>query len=149
MRSELKTIWLLIVSYLLLAPFISYAAPTDFKSLVNIFIQVLKLVISLVYMLSILAFFWGIAKYIFSAGSEDQKKEAKNVMTWGLVAIFMLTSFYGILKLFGGSFLPKWEQYRGPQPTKNQETYRQMDDGSFREIINPDTGRPYVGVESI
>ncbi len=123
---------------LLLLPAIALAAPTDFKSLVKIFTDLLGLAVPVVASLAVLFFFWGIAKYIFSAGSEDQKKEAKNVMTWGLVAIFVMTSFYGILKLFGGGFLPNFKQYQGPQPTTGPK-----EDESFRDILNPETMQPY------
>ncbi len=101
---------LLIVSCGLLVPLIVFAAPENFKSLINIFTNLIKAIIPVIGGLAILYFFWGIAKYIFSAGSEELRSEAKNVMTWGLVAMFVMFSFYGILSLFGYSFLPSFGQ---------------------------------------
>mgnify|MGYP001563776675 CR=1 FL=1 len=136
--------WSLVVGSGLLIPVIVSAAPENFKALINVFISIINVILPLVYGLSFLYFFWGIAKYIFSAGSEEQKKEAKNVMTWGLIAIFVLTSFFGILKLFGGAFFPNMSQYGAPQPT-----YEGIDrsDESWRNIVDPNTGLPFPNLQ--
>ena len=98
---------------LFLFPLISYAAtPTDFKSLVQILIKIMTTVIPVIGGLAILFFFWGIAKYIFSAGNEEQKTESKSIMTWGLVAIFVMFSFYGILAIFGTAVFPNFGKYQ-------------------------------------
>lgn len=55
--------------------------------------------IPIVFTLGILAFFWGLVKYIFAQSSEDSKKDAKNIMIWSLVALFIMTSVFGIIKL--------------------------------------------------
>ncbi|MEK9185901.1 MAG: hypothetical protein AAB863_03945 [Patescibacteria group bacterium] len=48
--------------------------------------------------LCLLYFFWGVAKYIgVSAGSEEAAKEGKRVMVWGVVALFVVSSIWGII----------------------------------------------------
>ena len=49
---------------------------------------------------AILAFFFGLARFIFSAGDELKRKEGKSIMIWGLVALFVMTSVFGIIRLF-------------------------------------------------
>ncbi len=50
----------------------------------------------LVFSLAILAFFWGIFRYVYSQSTED-KISGRNVMFWSLVAIFVMASLYGII----------------------------------------------------
>jgi hypothetical protein len=53
--------------------------------------------------LAILGFFWGLVKYIF-AGGEGGKDEAKTIMGWSLVALFVMFSVFGIIKMFQRTF---------------------------------------------
>lgn len=59
----------------------------------------IELAIPLTVALAMLAFFWGLTKYIFSKGG-DGKIEAKNVMIYGLVALFVMFSVWAIISFF-------------------------------------------------
>ncbi len=72
---------------------------TKVQSLVDIFGQIVEALIPIAFGLAILAFFFGLAKYIFSAGDEDSKVDGKKIMIWGLVALFVMTSVFGIISL--------------------------------------------------
>ncbi len=52
--------------------------------------------------LALMFFFWGIAKYIWSAGSS--KEEGKQIMLWGVIAVFVMSSIWGIVAFIGDSF---------------------------------------------
>ncbi len=65
---------------------------TSLKSLVT------TILIPLVFTLGLLFFFWGMAKYIWSAGGKE-KEEGKNIMVWGIIALFVMTSVWGLVKL--------------------------------------------------
>lgn len=47
-------------------------------------------------------FFWGLAKYIFG-GAEDKIK-GKNLMIWGVLAIFVAASIWGIVAVLKTTF---------------------------------------------
>jgi hypothetical protein len=47
--------------------------------------------------IALLVFFWGLAKFILNAGIPDQRKEGQQVMIWGIVALFVLFSIWGIV----------------------------------------------------
>jgi hypothetical protein len=49
----------------------------------------------------LLFFFWGLAKFILG-GAED-KKVARNMMIWGVVALFIAASIWGIVRLMQDS----------------------------------------------
>lgn len=62
--------------------------------------NLVELAIPIVAGLALLGFFWGLAKYIFSQGNEQSKIEGKKVMVYGLVALFVMFSVWGIIGFF-------------------------------------------------
>lgn len=57
-----------------------------------------KLVIALI-ALAVIGFFWGIVKYIFSAGKPDEKAEGTKYMIYGIISIFVMISFWGLVAI--------------------------------------------------
>lgn len=53
--------------------------------------------------LALLAFFWGLVKYIFAA-ADDDKASGKSLMIGGIIAIFVMVSIVGIIQFIGGAF---------------------------------------------
>lgn len=85
----------------LLFPAVSYAAATkplsNMKALIEAVTDVAKVAVTAVLGLALLAFLWGLAKFVFAQGSESSKLEAKKIMGWGLVALFVMLSVLGII----------------------------------------------------
>ena len=55
--------------------------------------------------LAIVFFFWGLAKYILlNAGDEEKKKEGRNIMIWGVIALFIMVSIWGIVSVLADTF---------------------------------------------
>ncbi len=80
------------------------STPQTFKDVICIFLDLLSLVIPLLAGLALLAFFWGLAKFVYNAGSESAREEAKNVMFWGIIALFVMVSIWGIVSFFTADF---------------------------------------------
>ena len=70
---------------------------TNIANLVGDAAGIVSLLIPFVLGLAVLAFFWGIAKYVLAAGNEEKKAEGRNVMIWGVVAIFVAVSLWGFV----------------------------------------------------
>lgn len=102
MKNILKALFFLVF----LSPFVA-KAQTDAISIATTILGQIKGVVSLalpiVFSLAILAFFWGIAKYVFSQSSES-KMEGKGVLVWSLIALFVMTSLFGIISLAQDTF---------------------------------------------
>lgn len=49
--------------------------------------------------LALLFFFWGLAQFILNAGSEDGRKAGRQIMLWGIIALFIMFSVWGIVQL--------------------------------------------------
>jgi hypothetical protein len=49
--------------------------------------------------LALIFFFWGLARLIFSAGDEKGREDGKKIMLWGIIALFIMFSVWGIVQL--------------------------------------------------
>ena len=58
----------------------------------------LNAVIGLFVTLAIVVFFWGLIKYLWSMSTEDAHEGLK-IMFWGVIAIFVMVSIWGIIRL--------------------------------------------------
>ena len=59
---------------------------------------ILNGIIGLFITLAIVVFFWGLIKYLWSIGPDDAHEGLK-IMFWGVVAIFVMVSIWGIIGL--------------------------------------------------
>jgi len=66
--------------------------------------QILNAVVPILITLAVIYFFWGLGLYILNAGSEDKKEEGRGIMIWGVVALFVMVSIWGLIGLIGGTF---------------------------------------------
>jgi hypothetical protein len=65
--------------------------------------RILNGLVGLLILVAILAFFWGLIKYLFSGGGED-KSEGLKLMFYGVIAIFVMVSIWGIIRLLQNTF---------------------------------------------
>lgn len=68
--------------------------------LINTFLNAL---IGVFITLAIVAFFWGLIKYLVNMGDEAAK-EGIRIMLWGIIAIFVMVSIWGIIRLLQATF---------------------------------------------
>lgn len=68
---------------------------TDVNKLIEAVGGVINLLIPLVFALALLYFFWGLSKFILGGG--EDKEKGKNIMIWGIVALFIMASVWGII----------------------------------------------------
>ncbi len=68
--------------------------------------SIIQAAIPIIFAGAILGFFYGLAQYVFSAGNEEAKEKGKLIMTWGLIALFVMASVFGIIRLFQTTLLP-------------------------------------------
>lgn len=76
--------------------------PRTFSDIVDIFLGLIEALLPVIVGLALLVFLWGLAKFIFRVGGTEGEKavtDGKNLMVWGLVALFILVSFWAIIGL--------------------------------------------------
>ena len=86
-------------------PALAFAAPANFSDLINIFINLISLTIPVIVSLALLYFFWGLANFILHTGGGKEQEEAKNVMVWGIIGLFVMISILGIVQLLEATFI--------------------------------------------
>lgn len=77
----------------------SAATLLDTLALANTF---LNAAIGLFITLAIVIFFWGLIKYLVEVG--EKKAEGLQIMFYGVVAIFVMVSIWGIIRLLQNTF---------------------------------------------
>lgn len=84
---------------------VSAASPvSSIKDFLERLTSIFNSAIPLIVALAILAFVWGLAKLILNAGNEDKRLEGKSVMIWGIIALFVIFTLWGIVLLLSQTF---------------------------------------------
>ena len=78
-------------------------APRTFAELAGFLICYINQIVPLLIGVALLIFFWGIVRYIASGG-EDGKGKGRSLMLWGVIALFVMVSVFGILQILKGTF---------------------------------------------
>lgn len=100
MRTRLTIVSALSTGALLLPALASAQTLLNTLALVSTFIN------SLVYLfitLAIVVFFWGLIEYLMKVGTEDKSKGLQRMMM-GVIAIFVMVSIWGIIRLLQSTF---------------------------------------------
>lgn len=81
-------------------------APQNLSDLIGIFLSLISQLVPVVFGLALLFFFWGLAQFIWAAGrgNEERVKSGKQLMFWGVIALFVMFSIYGIIALLVSDF---------------------------------------------
>ncbi len=77
---------------------------SNLQDLANLIIGILNLLIPIVTGLGLLYFLWGVANFISSAGEEKKREEGKKTMWYGLIALVVMVSVWGIIALVRNTF---------------------------------------------
>jgi hypothetical protein len=83
-------------------------APTNFRELINLFVGLINPLLVLLVGLALLVFFWGLAKFIAKSGDAKSHGEGRALMVWGLIGLFVMLSFIGIIQFFSADFGFTW-----------------------------------------
>ncbi|MBX4188991.1 pilin [Candidatus Parcubacteria bacterium] len=92
-----------IVAALALAPSLAFAQLQNVNNLLLGLKTLVNTALPIVVGLALLAFFWGLAKFIFSADDEEKRKEAKSLMIYSIIALFVMVSVWGLVRFIGNA----------------------------------------------
>ena len=101
MKKYNQIISILFFGLILSTPYITHAA--EFAGIMGIIVSVgsiVKMLIVLSAGVALLGFFYGLAMTIFKAGDPKGVEEGKSIMKWGLLALFVMVSVWGIIGFF-------------------------------------------------
>lgn len=95
------------ITYLFVLGLICFPAIASALTLGEVFINItstiLNPLVGLFLTAAVVIFFWGMVKYIYSLG-EKEKTEGRSLMIWGVIALFVMVSVWGLVKAVGLTF---------------------------------------------
>ena len=99
MQKNLYAVGLLVIICIVALPSFLFAAePGELNSILDNILTLADIVVEICAVLAIVVFGWGIVKLIASANDPAKLKDAKGIITWGIIGMFILASTYGIIK---------------------------------------------------
>src|SRR3989338_8265264 len=94
-----------IYAVLAFAPVLAFAQNLDNVSrLVDSVAKIVGKIIPIMFALAIIYFFWGLIQFIRSAGDPKKASEGKSIMIYGVIAIAVMISVYGLVTFLRTSF---------------------------------------------
>lgn len=79
-------------------------AVTNFASLIDLVDKYARAILPLLVTLAVVVFFWGVVKYILNGGDEKARIEGRSFMIWGVVAVFVMLTFFGLVAFLQKTF---------------------------------------------
>ncbi len=89
------------LSLVLVAP--SLVSAADAFTVVGTIAQWLGFIIPILITLAVVYFIWGVISYLI-AGDEAKKKSASGMIIGGLIGLFVIVAFWGIIRIFTNTF---------------------------------------------
>lgn len=90
---------------LALSPFFANAATINsLAGLADFFLWITRSLIPIFITLALVAFFWGIAKFILAAGNAEKREEGRKIIIYGIISLFVMITLVGILSFLQATF---------------------------------------------
>lgn len=73
-------------------------------AIVDISAFITDYIIPLLIGIAALLFIYGVLKYVLNQDDEEARKKARSLMIYGIIAIFVMVSVWGLVNLLSGTF---------------------------------------------
>ena len=92
-----------------------FALATDtIEEILDTLDSIFSLIVPLLIAVAFAVFLWGIVKYIYAAGDEEKRRDAKGIIVYGVLGMFIMVAFWGIFEIIeltfginlGGTIVP-------------------------------------------
>lgn len=85
------------------APLLSFAAVSTFESIIQTLIRYLNFIVPALITIAIIYFIWGVITFMTSS-DEEAKKNGRTKIINGLIGLFVIVAFWGIIGIIKRSF---------------------------------------------
>ena len=92
------------LSAITMLPSLVFAAPQTYGDLINILLGLINSAIGVLIAMAIVIYFWGAVSQMWESQEGKVHGPKSNFMVWGLVAIFVMVSIWGIINLLINTF---------------------------------------------
>lgn len=94
---------IIITSIALATPFTALATG-ELQNIVAVLKSLANAIVPLFMVVAVAVFLWGIVRYITAAGDEEKQKAARGWIIYGLIGMFVMVAFWGIITVVASSF---------------------------------------------
>lgn len=98
-----KIVYILSVVVLIAIPLVTFGAE-GLEGLIDKINNVLKAVVPLLIALAVVFFLWGVLKFVTAGGDEEKRAQGRDTMIYGIIAIFVMVSVWGLVKILEDTF---------------------------------------------
>jgi heme/copper-type cytochrome/quinol oxidase subunit 4 len=99
-----------------------FCTSCTFSTIVQSIVSLINLTVAVLVALAVVVFFVGLVRYIRESGDAKGHAEAKERITWSLIAIFVLVSIWGILALMNTAFFGSGSSGNGVDNNSSNST---------------------------
>ncbi|MBI2046368.1 MAG: hypothetical protein HYT28_03045 [Parcubacteria group bacterium] len=86
---------LFIIFGVIVMPSIAFAAGELFTKVSELLNSVIPIIITI----AVIYFLWGVGKYIMSSGDSEKQEEARGMMIYGIIGLFVMVSVWGLVNI--------------------------------------------------
>ena len=83
--------------------FAQYGQLSGIFALMSSIKRLVDLALPLVVGLALLGFFYGLMRFIFASGDPEKRGEARSIMIYGIIALFVMVSVWGLVRFVGNA----------------------------------------------
>lgn len=94
--------YLIIISLLFIVPAAAFAQTLGDE--LRVFSRIVNALIPFIIGLAVLFFLWGVLQFVKAGGNEDDIREGRNRMVYGIIAIFVMVSLWGLVNILDNTF---------------------------------------------
>lgn len=91
-----------VLGALLFAPVVTFAA--DLQQILGVIGTLIGTATPIVVALALVYFFWGLGQFILGSSESEKRKEAIAIMIYGIIALFVMVSVWGIVNVLQTTF---------------------------------------------
>lgn len=89
---------IILISFTFFAPRLAFAQ-SDFAGLMGDIQSLIAGAVPIIISLGVILFFWGLVKYVRSAENPAAREEGRQLIVYGIIAIFVMVSMWGLVNV--------------------------------------------------
>jgi len=87
----------------LAVPYLAFAA-ASVGSILTTIKGILDAIIPIIFVIALIIFLWGLAMWLLSAGDDAARAQARNIMIYGVIVLFVMISVWGLVRVLTSTF---------------------------------------------
>ena len=65
---------------------------------------IVQSIVPLLFALAIVGFIWGVIQMVINPEDAEKRKQGKQFMVWGIIALFVMVSVWGLVQIVSNTF---------------------------------------------